>query len=55
MADLLAHAACRSFAASFCVWSMETAKVVLNVARRLKVPVIVMSGPSQFAGRRPDT
>ncbi len=34
---------------SFCVWSAETVELVLRTASRLKAPVIMMSGPWEFA------
>jgi len=50
MADLLQHAAAEGYAVpSFCVWNAETMVAVLQSATKLKAPVILMSGPSEFA------
>jgi len=50
MADLLQHAASEGYAVpAFCVWNAETMVAVLQSAEKLKAPVIMMSGPSEFA------
>jgi tagatose 1,6-diphosphate aldolase GatY/KbaY len=54
MADLLRHAVSKGYAVpSFCVWNAETMEVVLRSAEKLKAPVILMSGPSEFALLKP--
>jgi tagatose 1,6-diphosphate aldolase GatY/KbaY len=40
---------------SFCAWNAEVAETVLQVATELKAPVILMSGPGEFALNSPDT
>lgn len=40
---------------SFCAWNAEVAETVLQTAARLKAPVILMSGPGEFALNSPDT
>jgi tagatose 1,6-diphosphate aldolase GatY/KbaY len=40
---------------SFCAWNAELAETVLQVATELKAPVILMSGPGEFALNSPDT
>ena len=49
MLDLLQDAKSAAYAVpSFCVWNAETMVAVLEAARKLKAPVIMMSGPSEF-------
>jgi tagatose 1,6-diphosphate aldolase GatY/KbaY len=40
---------------SFCAWNAEITETILEVAARLKAPVILMSGPGEFALNPPDT
>ena len=40
---------------SFCAWNAEVTETVLQVAVALKAPVILMSGPGEFALNPPDT
>jgi tagatose 1,6-diphosphate aldolase GatY/KbaY len=40
---------------SFCAWNAEVTETILQVAARLKAPVILMSGPGEFALNPPDT
>ena len=40
---------------SFCAWNAEVTETILQVAARLKSPVILMSGPGEFALNPPDT
>jgi tagatose 1,6-diphosphate aldolase GatY/KbaY len=40
---------------SFCAWNAEVAETALQVAAELKAPVILMSGPGEFALNSPDT
>lgn len=40
---------------SFCAWNAEVAETILETAARLKAPVILMSGPGEFALNPPDT
>jgi tagatose 1,6-diphosphate aldolase GatY/KbaY len=40
---------------SFCAWNAEVAETALQVASDLKAPVILMSGPGEFALNSPDT
>lgn len=40
---------------SFCAWNVEVTETILQVATRLKAPVILMSGPGEFALNSPDT
>jgi len=54
MADLLQHAVSEGYAVpAFCVWSAETMETVLQSAEKLKAPVIMMTGPSEFAVLKP--
>lgn len=54
MADLLRHAVSGGYAVpSFCVWNAETMEAVLQSAEKLKAPVIMMSGTSEFALLKP--
>jgi len=49
MLDLLHHAMSAGYAVpSFCVWNAETMVAVLQAAEKLRAPVILMSGPSEF-------
>lgn len=49
MSDLLRQAALSGYAVpAFCVWNSETMVAVLQAAEKLKAPVIMMSGPSEF-------
>ncbi len=40
---------------SFCAWNAEVTETVLEVAARLRAPVILMSGPGEFPLNSPDT
>src|SRR5258708_34819233 len=40
---------------SFCAWNAEVTETILQVATELKAPVILMSGPGEFALNSPDT
>jgi ketose-bisphosphate aldolase len=40
---------------SFCAWNAEVTETVLQVASKLKAPVILMSGPGEFPLNSPDT
>ncbi len=40
---------------SFCAWNAEVSETILEVAARCKAPVILMSGPGEFALNPPDT
>ena len=40
---------------SFCAWNAEITETVVEVAARLRAPVILMSGPGEFALNSPDT
>ena len=40
---------------SFCAWNAEVTETVLQVASELRAPVILMSGPGEFALNSPDT
>jgi tagatose 1,6-diphosphate aldolase GatY/KbaY len=40
---------------SFCAWNAEVTETILQVAVRMRAPVIVMSGPGEFALNPPDT
>ena len=40
---------------SFCAWNAEVAETALQVATELHAPVILMSGPGEFALNSPDT
>ena len=40
---------------SFCAWNAEVTETILQVAVRMKAPVILMSGPGEFALNPPDT
>ncbi len=40
---------------SFCAWNAEVTETILEVAARLKAPVILMSGPGEFGLNPPDT
>jgi len=54
MADLLQHAVSEGYAVpAFCVWNAETMETVLRSAEKLKAPVIMMNGPSEFAVLKP--
>jgi len=54
MAELLQDAASEGYAVpAFCVWNAETMETVLRLAEKLKAPVIMMSGPSEFAVLKP--
>jgi ketose-bisphosphate aldolase len=54
MADLLRHAVAKGYAVpSFCVWNAETMEAVLQSAEKLRAPVIMMSGTSEFAVLKP--
>ncbi len=50
MLELLQQATSGGYAVpAFCVWNAETMVAVLQSAEKLKAPVIMMSGPSEFA------
>jgi ketose-bisphosphate aldolase len=54
MQPLLADALKRGYAVpSFCVWNTETMDAVLQVARRMRAPVILMSGECECAANPP--
>jgi len=56
MHDLLALAWKGKYAVpSFCAWNAEVTETVLEVAVRMKAPVILMSGPGEFALNSADT
>ena len=40
---------------SFCAWNAEVAETILQVACDMRAPVILMSGPGEFALNSPDT
>ncbi len=40
---------------SFCAWNAEVSETILEVAARRNAPVILMSGPGEFALNAPDT
>lgn len=40
---------------SFCAWNAEVTETILQAAARMKAPVILMSGPGEFALNSPDT
>jgi ketose-bisphosphate aldolase len=40
---------------SFCAWNAEITETVVEVAARLRAPVILMSGPGEFVLNSPDT
>lgn len=40
---------------SFCAWNVEVTETILQVATDLNAPVILMSGPGEFALNSPDT
>ncbi len=40
---------------AFCAWNAETMETILAVARRLRAPVILMSGPGEFPVMAPAT
>lgn len=40
---------------AFCAWNAEVTETVLQVAAELEAPVILMSGPGEFALNPPDT
>jgi tagatose 1,6-diphosphate aldolase GatY/KbaY len=40
---------------SFCAWNAEVTETILQIAARMKAPVILMSGPGEFALNPPDT
>ena len=40
---------------SFCAWNVEITETVVEVAARLRAPVILMSGPGEFVLNSPDT
>jgi tagatose 1,6-diphosphate aldolase GatY/KbaY len=40
---------------SFCAWNAEVTETALQVAADMKAPVILMSGPGEFALNSPDT
>ncbi len=40
---------------SFCAWNAEVTETILQVAVRMKAPVILMSGPGEFPLNPPDT
>jgi tagatose 1,6-diphosphate aldolase GatY/KbaY len=40
---------------SFCAWNAEVAETILQVASDMRAPVILMSGPGEFALNSPDT
>ena len=49
MKELLIKAYKEGYAVpSFCVWSAETIQKVIEVAEKLKAPVILMNGPGEF-------
>jgi len=49
MLELLQHAMSAGYAVpSFCVWNAETMVAVLHAAEKLRAPVILMTGPSEF-------
>ena len=50
MSELLQRATSGGYAVpAFCVWSAETMEAVLRTAAKLKAPVILMTGPWEFA------
>lgn len=54
MSTLLRHATSVGYAVpAFCVWNAETMIAVMQSAVKLKAPVILMSGPSEFAVMEP--
>jgi ketose-bisphosphate aldolase len=54
MKDLVDRAYKEGYAVpAFCTWNAETMQVILSVAERLKAPVILMHGPSEFALMQP--
>lgn len=56
MRDLLVPAWKGQYAVpSFCAWNAEVTETILQVATDLKAPVILMSGPGEFALNSPDT
>lgn len=56
MLELLKPALVEGYAVpSFCVWNVETATLVLQVASDLKAPVILMNGPAEFSLVSPAT
>jgi tagatose 1,6-diphosphate aldolase GatY/KbaY len=56
MRDLLQSALRGGYAVpSFCAWNAEITETVIEVAARLRAPVILMSGPGEFALNSPDT
>lgn len=40
---------------SFCAWNAELTETILEVAARMRAPVILMSGPGEFVLNSPDT
>jgi ketose-bisphosphate aldolase len=40
---------------SFCAWNAEITETIVEVAARLRAPVLLMSGPGEFALNPPDT
>jgi tagatose 1,6-diphosphate aldolase GatY/KbaY len=56
MHELLQPAWRRGYAVpSFCAWNAEITETIVEVAARLKAPVILMSGPGEFPLNSPDT
>jgi tagatose 1,6-diphosphate aldolase GatY/KbaY len=49
-ADLVGRALSEGYAVpAFCVWNLELALTALRVAERMRAPVLLMNGPSEFA------
>jgi len=55
MSQLLNAAIAGGYAVpSFAVWNLETTKLVLSVAERMKAPIILMSAPAEFSVLPPE-
>ncbi|NPV47118.1 MAG: class II fructose-bisphosphate aldolase [Armatimonadetes bacterium] len=56
MSELLAEAYAAGYAVpGFCVWCPEAMQTVLQVAREMRAPVILMNGPAEFPCLAPST
>ena len=54
MKQLISKASEHGFAVpAFCAWNMESLKAILEAARELSAPVIIMNGPLEFSLFKP--